>query len=196
MKGLASDFSINGGKVERETYGTSDVALGGKGAARCLERDMFYTLALDSRERGNKVVLESKYRVAIGHHSETILQFRPLVTETDCMWDDAACLMVRELSATAYLNLSLCSSRRSGGLTPCTRQLTQKGDSRPPDPRDATLPSVKGAKALFRRALAQYEGFGNVGKAREDLRRALGDAPPIMLPGCRIRMTMMMVHDG
>ena len=143
--------NINGGKVERETYGTSDVALGGKGAARCLERDMFYTLALDSRERGNKVVLESKYRVAIGHHSETILQFRPLVTETDCMWDDAACLMVRELSATAYLNLSLCSSRRSGGLTPCARQLTQKGDSRPPDPRDATLPSVKGAKALFRR---------------------------------------------
>ena len=51
MKGLASDFSINGGKVERETYGTSDVALGGKGAARCLERDMFYTLALDSRRR-------------------------------------------------------------------------------------------------------------------------------------------------
>ena len=57
MKGLASDFSINGGKVERETYGTSDVALGGKGAARCLERDMFYTLALDSRERGNKVAI-------------------------------------------------------------------------------------------------------------------------------------------
>merc|ERR1712110_413925 len=51
------------------------------------------------------------------------------------------------------------------------------GDKETPDPKDAVLTPDKRAKALFRRAQAQCEGFGNFDKARDDLKKALEYTP-------------------
>lgn len=158
--------------------GNLDTSLDGKGVPHSLERDMLYKLALDNRESGNRLVQESKYGEAIGRYSEAIMQLRSLEAEVDVRWDDAARLKVRELRATAYLNLSLCflkTEQWTHAVNTATRAV--QGDKDPPDPRDAVLPPEKRAKALFRRAQAQCEGFGNFDKARDDLRRALEDTP-------------------
>merc|ERR1712187_422373 len=48
-----------------------------------------------------------------------------------------------------------------------------QGDKDPPDPKEDVLAPEKKSKALFRRAQAQSQGFGNYAKASEDLKKAL-----------------------
>jgi hypothetical protein len=60
-------------------------------------------------------------------------------------------------------------------INTATRAL--QGDKETPDPRDAVLEPEKRSKALFRRAQAQCEGFGNFDKARDDLKKALEYTP-------------------
>jgi len=81
-------------------------------------------------------------------------------------------------AAAAYLNLSLCFLKLeqwTHAVNTATRAL--QGDKEPPDPKEAVLAPEKRAKALFRRAQAHCEGFGNFEKARDDLRKALEDSP-------------------
>mmetsp|Transcript_101392 Transcript_101392/g.316087 ORF Transcript_101392/g.316087 Transcript_101392/m.316087 type:complete len:377 (+) Transcript_101392:1-1131(+) len=160
------------------TDGDLDTSLDNKGLPHSVEHDMLYKMASENRESGNKMVGESKYEQAIGRYSEAIMQLRTLESETDVKWDDAARLKVRELRAAAYLNLSLCfvkTEQWTHASNTATRAL--QGDKTVPDPADAVLPPEKRAKALFRRAQAQCEGFGNFDKARDDLRKALEYTP-------------------
>merc|ERR1719454_1596703 len=106
------------------------------------------------------------------------MQLRSLESENDVRWDDTARLKVRELRAAAYLNLSLCflkTEQWTHAINTATRAL--QGDKEPPDPKEDVLSPEKKAKALFRRAQAQNEGFGNFDKAKEDLEKALEYAP-------------------
>jgi len=103
---------------------------------------------------------------------------RALETETDVRWNDDARLKVRELRSASYLNLSLCFLKLEQ-WTHCVNTATRAlvGDKETPDPKDAVLAPEKRAKALFRRAQAQCEGFGNFDKARDDLQKALEYTP-------------------
>jgi len=160
------------------TDGGLDTSLDNTRLPHAVEHDMLYKLASENREAGNKLVGESKHEQAIGRYSEAIMQLRSLESETDVKWDDAARLKVRELRAAAYLNLSLCfvkTEQWTHAINTATRAL--QGDKAVPDPKDAVLPPEKRAKALFRRAQAQCEGFGNFDKAQDDLRKALENAP-------------------
>jgi len=160
------------------TEGGLDTSLDNTGVMHSLEHDMLYKMAMENREGGNKMVQEGQHEQAIGRYSELIMQLRSLENEQDVKWDDAARLKVRELRATAYLNLSLCFLKLeqwTHATNTATRAL--QGDKDPADPKDAVLPPEKRAKALFRRAQAQCEGFGNFDRALEDLRKALEYTP-------------------
>jgi len=52
-----------------------------------------------------------------------------------------------------------------------------QGDKDPPDAKENVLAPEKKAKALFRRAQAQSEGFGDYDKAKSDLQKALEYSP-------------------
>merc|ERR1719335_386274 len=106
------------------------------------------------------------------------MQVRALENEPGVEWTDAGYQKVRALRASAYLNLSLCflkTEQWTHASNTATRAM--QGDKDPPDPKEAVLTADKKAKALFRRATAQCEGFGNFDKAIEDLRLALQHAP-------------------
>jgi len=78
----------------------------------------------------------------------------------------------------AYLNLSLCFLKQQQWLhasNTATRAI--QGDKEPPVKEEDVLPNDKKAKALYRRATAHCEGFGNFDKAREDLKKAREYAP-------------------
>merc|ERR1719230_453940 len=107
-----------------------------------------------------------------------IMQLRALDNEVGIEWTDEGHLAVRQLRASAYLNLSLCflkTEQWTHASNTATRAI--QGDKDPPDPKEDVLAPEKKAKALFRRATAQCEGFGNFDKALEDLRRAHEFAP-------------------
>eukprot|EP00928_Gymnodinium_smaydae_P087524 TRINITY_DN71783_c0_g1_i1.p1 TRINITY_DN71783_c0_g1~~TRINITY_DN71783_c0_g1_i1.p1 ORF type:complete len:334 (-),score=127.22 TRINITY_DN71783_c0_g1_i1:152-1153(-) len=158
--------------------GELDRSLDNRGIMHSLESDMLFKLASENRDKGNAAVKEGNCQPAIGNYSEAIMQLRSLENEQDVRWNDEARLKVRELRATLYLNLSLCFFKLQQ-WTHCINTATRalQGDKEKPDPRDAVLPPEKRAKALFRRANAQCEGFGNFDKALEDLKKALEYTP-------------------
>merc|ERR1712014_467033 len=93
-------------------------------------------------------------------------------------WDDKGRLLVREVRAAAYLNLSLCFLKLKQyvhAVNTSTRAL--QGDKDPADPRDDVLAPEKKAKALFRRAQAQREGFDKLEEAVKDLKKAAEYVP-------------------
>jgi tetratricopeptide (TPR) repeat protein len=140
--------------------------------------DVLYKLAVENRESGNNLVKEGQYAAAIGKYSELIMQTRSLDNETDVLWNDAGRDAVRQLRAAAYLNLSLCflkTSQWTHAINTATRAM--QGDKQPPDPKEDVLSPEKKAKALFRRAQAQRDGFTNNEEALKDLRKALSLTP-------------------
>jgi len=142
------------------------------------EDDTLYKMACENRDVGNKMVKEGEYEAAIAKYSELIMQLRALGEEKDVKWTDAGEEAVRQLRAAAYLNLSLCflkTQQWTHASNTATRAM--QGDKDPPDPKQDVLPAEKKAKALFRRAQAQSEGFGNYDKAKADLEKALEYAP-------------------
>merc|ERR1719387_2994671 len=148
------------------------------GGPHPVEEDSLYKMALENREGGNKLVKEGQYEPAIGRYSEMIMQTRSLANEDDVVWTDAGRELVRSLRAAAYLNLSLCflkTEQFQHASNTATRAL--QGDKEPPVPAENVLPADKKAKALFRRATAQCEGFGNFDKTLVDLRKAKELAP-------------------
>merc|ERR1719183_3480178 len=135
-------------------------------------------MACESRDVGNKLTQEGQYEAAIGKYSELIMQLRSLEEETDVLWTEDGRKLVRELRASAYLNLSLCflkTEQWTHASNTATRAM--QGDKVTPDDKDDVLTPDKKAKALFRRATAQCEGFGNFDEAAEDLRAALELTP-------------------
>lgn len=158
--------------------GNLDTSLDSTGQMHSLEKDMLWKMALENREGGNKMVKEGLYEQAVGRYSEVIMQLRSLEQETDVKWTDGSRGQVRELRAMAYLNLSLCflkTEQWTHAVNTATRAL--QGDKQVVDPKDAVLPPDKKSKALFRRAQAQCEGFGNFDKALEDLKKAFEYTP-------------------
>lgn len=155
-------------------HGGLDTSLDSDGRMHNLERDQLWKLAAENREKGNNEVKASQYAEAIGRYSEALMQLRSLEEETDVRWDDAARLNVRELRSALYLNLSMCFLK-SEAWNHCVNAATRaiQGDKLPPDARDAVLAPDKKAKALFRRAQARCEGFGNFEEAKADLKKAL-----------------------
>merc|ERR1719181_2068163 len=106
------------------------------------------------------------------------MKVRSLEGEKDVVWTDESTKDVRLLVATAYLNLSACflkTQQWTHASNTATRAM--QGDKDPPDPKHDVLAPEKKAKALFRRAQAQSEGFGNYEKAKEDLQKAVELAP-------------------
>jgi len=149
-----------------------------KGGPHPVDKDPIYRLACSNRDNGNKLVQEGKCEEAIGRYSEMIMQVRALENETDVQWDDAGRQLVRQLRAAAYLNLSLCFLKLkqwTHAVNTATRALV--GDKSPPDPKEDVLAPEKKAKALFRRAQAQREGFSNLEEAVKDLKKALEYVP-------------------
>lgn len=149
-----------------------------KGGPHPVDRDPIYRLCEKNREQGNKLVLEGKYQEAIGRYSELIMQVRALENETDVQWNDEGRGLVRQLLAAAYLNLSLCFLKLKQwvhAVNTATRAL--QGDKDPADPRDDVLAPEKKAKALFRRAQAQRDGFDKLEEAVKDLKKAAEYVP-------------------
>jgi tetratricopeptide (TPR) repeat protein len=142
------------------------------------EEDNLYKMALENREGANKMVKEGHMEAAVAKYSELIMQLRALEKEEDVQWTDDGHQSVRELRATTYLNLSLCflkGQQWTHANNTATRAL--QGDKEPPDPKENVLAPDKKAKALFRRAQAQSEGFGDYEKAQADLQKALEYTP-------------------
>lgn len=153
--------------------GHLDNSLDFAGGRRRLERDPLYNLASKNREKANDLVKEGNCQEAIGKYTEAIMQLRSCEGETDVEWCDESRLKVRQLRATIYLNLSLCFLKLEQwqhASNTATRAL--QGDKNPPDPHEDVLEPAKKVKALFRRASAQCEGFGNFEKALADLKKA------------------------
>eukprot|EP00931_Biecheleriopsis_adriatica_P086760 TRINITY_DN61357_c0_g1_i1.p1 TRINITY_DN61357_c0_g1~~TRINITY_DN61357_c0_g1_i1.p1 ORF type:complete len:329 (+),score=114.17 TRINITY_DN61357_c0_g1_i1:36-1022(+) len=149
-----------------------------KGGPHPVERDPIYKLCLQNRDNGNKLVQDSKFEEAIGRYSELIMQSRALDNETDVQWTDEGRDKVRQLRAATYLNLSLCFLKLKQwqhALNTATRAL--QGDKDPPDPKEDVLAPEKKAKALFRRATAQRDGFSNLEEAVKDLKKAAEYVP-------------------
>ena len=124
------------------------------------------------------MVQEGKFEEAIARYSEMIMQSRALEGEQDVQWTDEGRDSVRQLRAAAYLNLSLCFLKLKQWqhcVNTATRAL--QGDKDPPDPKENVLPPEKKAKALFRRALAQKDGFEKLDEAVKDLKTALEYVP-------------------
>eukprot|EP00434_Breviolum_minutum_P005418 symbB.v1.2.004776.t1/scaffold274.1/size244435/17 len=142
------------------------------------EKDPIFNLCTENREKGNKLVQDGKYEEAVARYSEMIMQSRALENETDVQWTDDGREAVRQLRAAAYLNLSLCFLKLKQwqhSVNTATRAL--QGDKDPPDPKENVLPPEKKAKALFRRALAQKDGFDKLDEALKDLKKALEYVP-------------------
>lgn len=142
------------------------------------EEDTLFKMACENRDGGNKLVKEGQHEAAVARYSEQIMQLRALEEEVGIEWTDAGHQAVHELRATAYLNLSLCflkTQQWTHASNTATRAM--QGDKDPPDPKQDVLPAEKKAKALFRRAQAQSEGFGNYDKAKADLEKALEFVP-------------------
>lgn len=149
-----------------------------KGGRHPVEEDPLYRLATENREGGNKLVKEENYEMAIAKYSELIMQTRTLENETDVDWTEDGRNLVRVLRATAYLNLSLCFLKTEQWTHASNTALRAvQGDKEPPEKKEEVLPAEKKAKALYRRAIAQTEGFGNFDVALQDLRRANDYAP-------------------
>eukprot|EP00747_Dinoflagellata_sp_TGD_P166324 gnl/TRDRNA2_/TRDRNA2_188952_c0_seq1.p1 gnl/TRDRNA2_/TRDRNA2_188952_c0~~gnl/TRDRNA2_/TRDRNA2_188952_c0_seq1.p1 ORF type:complete len:344 (+),score=130.14 gnl/TRDRNA2_/TRDRNA2_188952_c0_seq1:71-1102(+) len=153
-----------------------------KGGKHPVEEDTLYKMALENRECANKKVQAGMYEEAIAGYSELIMQTRAIENETDIDFGEDVKNkgkdLVRQLRAAAYLNLSLCflkTQQWTHANNTATRAL--QGDKQVPDPKDDVLPNEKKAKALFRRAQAQSEGFSDFEKARADLQKALEFAP-------------------
>mmetsp|Transcript_13760 Transcript_13760/g.30003 ORF Transcript_13760/g.30003 Transcript_13760/m.30003 type:complete len:344 (-) Transcript_13760:39-1070(-) len=149
-----------------------------KGGPHKAEDDPLFKMAEENRDGGNKMVKKGEYEPAIGRYSEMIMQTRSLEQEVDIIWTDESRDAVRQLRAAAYLNLSLCflkTEQWTHASNTATRAL--QGDKDPPDPKENVLTPEKKAKALFRRAQAQSQGFGNFSKAVEDLQEALKHTP-------------------
>merc|ERR1719401_2691254 len=124
------------------------------------------------------MVKNEQYEAAIGRYSELIMQLRALDNEENIEWDDKGRLATRSLKASAYLNLSLCflkTKQWTHANNTATRAI--QGDMDPPDAKDDVLEPVKKAKALFRRAQAQSQGFSDFSKALVDLKKAHELAP-------------------
>jgi len=133
------------------------------------EEYTFYETALTFRDAGNKLVQAKQYQLAIDRYYEAIEWLNGI---------DDECEDVRYLRATVYLNLSMCHVKCADWEVVIeTATYALQGDGRVPDPLDDVLPPEKKAKALFRRATAHAEGFGNYEPAREDLRKAREYAP-------------------
>jgi len=149
-----------------------------KGGPHAAEQDTLYKMAEENRDGGNKMVQQGRYEEAIGRYTEMIMQTRALDNETDVEWTEEGRVAVRQLRAAAYLNLSLCflkTQQWTHASNTATRAM--QGDKEPPDPKEDVLTPEKKAKALFRRATAQTEGFGNFSKAAADLAQALKYTP-------------------
>mmetsp|Transcript_35500 Transcript_35500/g.85045 ORF Transcript_35500/g.85045 Transcript_35500/m.85045 type:complete len:318 (-) Transcript_35500:34-987(-) len=145
-----------------------------KGGPHPVEQDPLFQLCTQNRDNGNKLVQEGKLEDAIARYSEMIMQSRALEKEEDVQWTSDGQDAVRQLRAAAYLNLSLCFLKLKQwqhAVNTATRAL--QGDKDPPDPKENVLAPEKKAKALFRRALAQKEGFGKLEEAQKDLQKAL-----------------------
>jgi len=151
---------------------------GGNFGPHPVEKDMLYKMACENRDGGNKMTQNGEYEAAIGKYSELIMQLRALGNETDVEWTPEGEEAVRQLRAAAYLNLSLCFLRTqqwTHASNTATRSI--QGDKEPPDPKENVLVPEKKAKALFRRAQAQAEGFKDYEKAKADLEKALEYTP-------------------
>jgi len=149
-----------------------------KGGPHPAKEDTLYKLCVSNRDAGNKLVQEGQYEGAIAKYSELIMQSRALDNETDVQWTDEDRDDVRKLRAAAYLNLSLCflkTQQWTHANNTATRAI--QGDKDPADPKDDVLEPAKKAKALYRRALVQSEGFTNFENAVKDLRHALELVP-------------------
>lgn len=149
-----------------------------KGGIHKPEEDPLFKLAGENRDRGNKCVKEGRHEEAVAAYSELIMQLRGLSEEKDVEWDDAGTEAVRQLRASAYLNLSLCflkTQQWTHARNTATRALV--GDKDPVDPKEDVLAPEKKAKALFRRAQCHSEGFKDFDKAKLDLEKALEYAP-------------------
>merc|ERR1719277_15074 len=160
------------------TEGGLDLSGDFKGGPHKVEADPLYRMAVENRDGGNKMVQAGQHEAAVGRYSELIMQTRSLENETDVQWDDAGRLLVRQLRAAAYLNLSLCFLKLkqwTHANNTATRAL--QGDKDPPDPKEDVLAPDKKAKALFRRAQVHREGFSDMEKAMHDLRKAAEYAP-------------------
>lgn len=158
--------------------GSLDTSGDFKGGPHPADQDTLYKMACENRDGGNKMVQSGQYEAAIGRYSEMIMQLRALDNEVDIEWTDEGHLAVRQLRASAYLNLSLCflkTEQWTHASNTATRAM--QGDKEPPDPKEDVLAPEKRAKALFRRAQAQSQGFGNYTKALEDLKKALEYTP-------------------
>jgi tetratricopeptide (TPR) repeat protein len=148
------------------------------GGAHSAVEDSLYKMACESRDVGNKLTQEGQYEAAIGKYSELIMQLRALENEQDIEWEASGQDAIHQLRAAAYLNLSLCflkTQQWTHASNTATRAM--QGDKDPPDPKHDVLAPEKKAKALFRRAQAQSEGFGNFDKAKADLQKALELTP-------------------
>eukprot|EP00927_Polykrikos_kofoidii_P020616 TRINITY_DN19824_c0_g1_i1.p1 TRINITY_DN19824_c0_g1~~TRINITY_DN19824_c0_g1_i1.p1 ORF type:complete len:375 (-),score=110.20 TRINITY_DN19824_c0_g1_i1:33-1073(-) len=177
---MATDGAATGGGYSMgfqmqplTTDGGLDTSLDFRGGRHSWKRDPLYKMSCENREKGNDLVKEAKYEQAIAQYSELIMKTRSLENEEDVTWEDDGKEQVRLLRATAYLNLSLCFLKLeqwTHASNTATRAI--QGDKEPPEPNENVLPADKKAKALFRRATAQCEGFGNFDKALEDLRKA------------------------
>ena len=133
------------------------------------EENAMYETAVTHRDVGNKLVQAKRYQLATDRCYEAIDTLNGI---------DDECEEVRVLRATVYLNLSMCHVKGEHWEAVVeTATCALQGDRRVPDPLDDVLPPEKKAKALFRRATAHDEGFGNYEPAREDLRRARVYAP-------------------
>lgn len=158
--------------------GGLDTSLDFKGGPHPVAQDPLYLMSCENRETANRMVKEGQYEQAVSQYSELIVKTRTLESEEDVIWNDEARVKVRTLRATAYLNLSLCFLKLeqwTHASNTATRSM--QGDKDPPDPKEDVLPDDKKAKALYRRAQAQTEGFGNFDKALQDLRKAQEYAP-------------------
>ena len=149
-----------------------------KGGPHPVEKDPIFKLCTENREKGNKLVQDSKFEEAIARYSEMIMQSRALEGEEDVEWTEEGRDAVRHLRAAAYLNLSLCFLRLKQ-YQHCVNTATRalQGDKDPPDPKENVLAPEKKAKALFRRACAQKEGFDKLEEASKDLKKALEYVP-------------------
>merc|ERR1719343_1842359 len=155
-----------------------DTSLDFKGGMHKVDKDPLFKSCNENREQGNQLVKDAKYEQAVASYSELIVKLRTLEEEQDIIWDDDARTQVRLLRATTYLNLSLCFLKLeqwTHASNTATRAI--QGDKDPPVPAENVLPADKKAKAYFRRATAQCEGFGNFDKTLEDLRKAKELAP-------------------
>lgn len=143
-----------------------------------VEEDPLYKMACENRDGGNKMCKENRHEEAVARYSELIMQLRGLGEEKDVIWTPAGEEAVRQLRAAAYLNLSLCFIKQkqwTHASNTATRAL--QGDKDPVDPKENVLSPEKKAKALFRRAQAQSEGFQDFDKAKIDLEKALEYTP-------------------